>query len=48
MNEHLDVRWYVEEGFGNPFESAPQTKDKLMINAAITGNVPTKGSPTFG
>ena len=42
IGKPLDLQWYIEEGFGNPFEFTPITKDKLIINAAITGNVPKR------
>jgi len=38
----VDIRWYVEQGYGDPFELRPQTEQPLVINAALTGIVPTK------
>lgn len=42
MNEDFDIQWYIDEGFGNPFEQIVQPSKKLIINAAITGMVPTR------
>lgn len=42
MKTDIDIEWYIDEGFGNPFEFAPSFKTKLIINAAITGIVPTR------
>jgi uncharacterized protein (DUF849 family) len=40
--KELDLDWYGEEGFGDIWGIAPQINPKLIINAAITGIVPTK------
>jgi 3-keto-5-aminohexanoate cleavage enzyme len=42
MEKQFDIDWYTKEGFGDPFDSAPETKEKLIINAAITGNIPRR------
>jgi uncharacterized protein (DUF849 family) len=36
------IRWYVDEGFGDPFSLPVHADQPLVINAAITGMVPGK------
>jgi 3-keto-5-aminohexanoate cleavage enzyme len=47
LEKQLDVQWYIDGGFGDPFEFDPKPKNKLIINAAITGNVPKKRDTPF-
>lgn len=42
MCKDIDIQWYIEQGFGNPFLVGPKTEKKLIINAAITGMIPTR------
>jgi len=46
MNSMIDIQWYINEGYGNPFELEPNIDAPLIINAALTGMVPSrKDSP---
>lgn len=42
MDIYSELQWYIDQGFGNPFELTPVTDRKLIINACLTGIVPQK------
>jgi uncharacterized protein (DUF849 family) len=42
MDENIDIQWYIDQSFGNPFDLTPKIEDKLIINAAISGMIPGK------
>jgi len=37
-----EISWYVSQGFGDPFKIKPNLGAPLIINAALTGMVPSK------
>ncbi len=39
LGPEYDIQWYVDEGFGRPFDIVPNTSQKLIINACLTGMV---------
>jgi 3-keto-5-aminohexanoate cleavage enzyme len=42
LGSEYDIQWFVDEGFGNPFEIEPDVSRKLIINSCLTGMVPRK------
>ena len=42
VEKNNEIAWYIDKGFGDPFELIPATDKKLIINVALTGNVPTR------
>ncbi len=42
LGPEFDIQWYIDEGYGSPFDIVPDTSHKLIINACLTGMVPRK------
>ncbi len=42
LGPEYDIQWFIDEGFGNPFELELNTAKKLVINSCLTGMVPRK------